>query len=120
MSIATLGADGTHTITLASWQRHCDGGGLGPTLLKSGQDAKAGAEALFRAVDFDRNGTLSFTEFVSIVVLLAAGEQGDAGCMMQLLWYVMDEDGNGSLSRDEVTRFVSLAENFGLHPEGIP
>ena len=32
---------------------------------------------------------------------------------------MMDEDGNGSLSRDEVTRFISLAENFGLHPEGV-
>ena len=64
--------------------RYCEHGGLGPTLLKAGEGAQAGAEALFRAVDFDHNGTLSFNEFVSIVVLLAASEQGDTGSMMQV------------------------------------
>jgi len=62
-------------------------------------------EHIFDVIDVDKTGKLSFVEWISLLSCVNRGSQSE---QLALLFYSMDIDGCGFLTRDEVTRSILL------------
>jgi len=57
-------------------------------------------EALFNLYDYNHDGTISWREYVCVIALIMAGNTKEK---IKLIFNCFDEDGSGSLSREEFT-----------------
>ena len=55
----------------------------------------------------EAKGALSFRAFATLCTLLAASEQGDVHSQARLVFFLVDEDADGVISRDELRGFVA-------------
>jgi hypothetical protein len=92
-----------HVITKKSWLAHARGAA-------SGQGREASL-ALFRAADIDHSDQLDFAEFSKLVMLMVVGNDPrvDPAAFAELLFVMLDQDGNGELTQSEVEAFLELA-----------
>ena len=94
-------------ITRDSWLKHagCD----------ENVELKKASLALFHAADIDHDEYVDFNEFAMLLVLLTVGSdtQIDSSALADLLFTMMDHDGNDELSFQEVDDFLELARNAG-------
>ena len=62
----------------------------------------------------DKHGGLSFRAFATLCTLLASSNQGDVDSQARLVFFLVDEDADGVVSRDELTSFVATCLDANL------
>jgi len=83
------------------------------TLLMDPSWEKRELEALFYLYDFNHDNTITWKEYICVCALIMAGSVKDK---MRLIFNCFDEDGNGTLSRDE---FLSAAKRFSSRQDSL-
>ncbi len=103
LSLATQTSTGL-VITKASWE----------TANSSlPEEERAISALLFQGADLDHNNCLSFDEFAKLAVLKSAAEHGDADSQLELIFELIDTDGDGTISPAECLKFVSTCVRAG-------
>ena len=78
--------------------------------------AKTMSSRIFSVFDVDGDGVITFEEYITTLSLLHHGN--DRGAKVWAFW-LMDQDGDGYVGEDDVTRILdllsSLAPSFSLH-----
>lgn len=69
---------------------------------------------LFSLMDMDQSGAISFKEFASAVVLLAAMVEGNEDARMRACFQVLDIDNNGFIEREELATWVTFLMRMDL------
>lgn len=97
-------------------------------LLKSNKAAVAmGVDKLAEAFDRNRDGILDFHEFATLILIqtdFAAEKQGhpkrSKSEILQLLYSVLDDDGDGKVTSDEFESFLVMCSKLGIAKQYDP